>query len=135
MTLRAGSALLLIGLLATATARAQSAYDTDWACWYQGAGKLNCLLLKASTAATRQLEPTPSAGRPLPEAAQTIWLAGSDLYDQIVEIPLMNDPDDMAMVIQLAQAAVCGGAIDCRMTFVRDERELALLQSSVTGSP
>ncbi len=135
MRLRAGIALLLIGLFATATARAQSAYDTDWACWYQGAGKLNCLLLKASAAATPALEPTPSAGRPLPEAVRTIWQGGSDLYDRIVEIPLMNDPDDMAMVIQLAQVAVCGGAIDCRMTFVRDERELASLQSSVAGSP
>jgi len=135
MTVRPRNALLLAGLLAAATAWAQSAYDTDWACWYQGAGKLNCMLLKASADGALAVDPVNLGGRPLPESVQAIWQGGSELYDQIVEIPLMNDPEDMARVMQLAQITVCGSAIDCRMTFVNSERELALLQSSVTGAP
>ncbi|MCB1886414.1 MAG: hypothetical protein KDH20_02295 [Rhodocyclaceae bacterium] len=114
---------------------AQSAFDKDWACWYQGAGKLNCLLLKASS--NLQDPPTDPVGNstPIPEEARLILGGDESLYSSLVEIPLMNDPYDMLLVEQLARFTVCGDAIDCRMTFVSTEQELALLQASVTDQP
>lgn len=128
--------LLAAGLAILATAppaHAQSAFDTDWACWYQGAGKLNCLLLKASSGGVAA--PAPVAGKPLPDSVTLIWQGGSELYSQIVEIPLLNDPQDMVLVSQLAQVSVCGDVLACRMTFVTSEEELALLQQEVAGQP
>ncbi|MCB1956284.1 MAG: hypothetical protein KDG55_11455 [Rhodocyclaceae bacterium] len=128
-------AILLFGMLFTSGVHAQSIYDRDWACWYQGAGKLNCLLLKASTSPQDPTLDPATRGRPLPGDVHLI-LAGSEaLQSSLVEIPLMNDPEDMLLVEQLARVSVCGDTSDCRMTFVSTEQELALLQESITSQP
>ncbi|MCB1907168.1 MAG: hypothetical protein KDH15_07345 [Rhodocyclaceae bacterium] len=131
--MKSSAAVRWLGVIACSVAAqvsAQTSPNADWACWYGGAGKLNCLLLKASDNLTLPVSEGQVPGEPVPEEAMLIWQGGSELFDGIVEIPLMNDPDDMALVEQLAHFSVCGSAIDCSMTFVRNATELALLQES-----
>ncbi len=124
-----------VALLGVSGVQAQSAFDRYWACWYQGAGKLNCLLLKATTDLKAPTEEPVPMGKPIPDEARLILEGGEALYSSLIEIPLMSDPYDMLLVEQLARLTVCGDAIDCRMTFVSTEQELALLQESVTTQP
>ena len=134
--MKSTAAIRWLGALAfsvSAPVSAQTTPNADWACWYQGAGKLNCLMLKASDNSNQPVARGQGNGEPVPEDAILIWQGGSELYDGIVEIPLMNDPEDMTLVEQLAHFSVCGSAIDCSMTFVRSATELALLQESYSS--
>ncbi|MCB1914332.1 MAG: hypothetical protein KDG52_01230 [Rhodocyclaceae bacterium] len=134
--MHATAAVRWLGAIActfAAQVSAQSSPNADWACWYGGGGKLNCLLLKASDNTKLPVQPGQGNGEPVPEDAILIWQGGTELYDAIVEIPLMNDPEDMALVEQLAHFSVCGSAVDCSMTFVSSATELALLQESYSN--
>lgn len=107
-------------------AAAQTAIASDWACWYEGRAMVNCMLVRASSRVP-EASAQPARIR-LPALAGEIQRSGPGLYGRLVEIPLISEPDDGALMQQLAHFTVCGTAADCRMTFLRSRRELVLLK-------
>lgn len=121
-----------------APAWAQAVGEADWACWYEGGLSIHCVLLRLPIEAPAPIQPervAPSA-RPLPVAAERLLRRDADLLGRMVVIPMMSEPDDLALVRQLAHSTVCGGAADCQVDFVLDgERILDLRQQLAAGRP
>lgn len=130
--------MFAIGLLAASlwqAARAQSASGAEWACWYAGGHQVHCVLLRAAVAQQVSMLPQtqPSTGRQVPAAVRTIQDAGTQLYGELVRIPLLSEPDDPALVQQLAHSTVCGLAASCRMTYTVNPPDIAMLTQSQPG--
>lgn len=124
--------MFIVAVVATAPAFAQQAGQTEWLCWYNNDTTVRCVL-KSAAADSDQAEKSvkiaqPAAGaRPLPANVRDIIRAEAELLGAEVSIPMFNQPDDKALMEQLASFSVCYGKLDCSMTFWHPVSVVAML--------
>lgn len=125
----AGVWLFQVGLAAAQ----ERAGETHWMCWYNNDTTVRCVLeLPAPDGdlAERQVKianPAPGA-TPLPPGVRRIIRASAELLGVEILVPLFSEPAELIFVEQLANFTMCYGKPLCRVTFVAQAVEVALLQ-------